>query len=396
MSLLNFEMPGMDTPEGQGLLSAAFSLLQARKRPGEGLGSALGQAGQQYLGARSQAQDQAQRRSMQDLTMKGQQLQLDQAQQARTKEQNLIALRARFQRPDGFDYQGYAQALAADPAGSPEQAFDWQQRLQKDDAPVKLGEGEVLYSGKASGYKPLAQGNPKAETVPEVTKLMAQRDKFPVGHPYRKVYDDAIRKASTHQPATSVNVNTEKPLLNSVAAGLGKQIDDSLAAARAAIPAIGTAQRLMAAVDSGKIVSGPGASFRVAGLQIGQMLGVGGGTGAEILQNTRSAIQSMAQAELDAAQQMKGQGQITESERDIIRRAASGKIDDLTGPEIKLLAQSMEKTARYKIKSHESNVGALKNMKGAEPLIPFYQVQEPPTYSAPGGGPAGFRVLGKE
>ena len=36
MSLLDFKLPGMDTPEGQGLLSAAFSLLQARRMPGRG------------------------------------------------------------------------------------------------------------------------------------------------------------------------------------------------------------------------------------------------------------------------------------------------------------------------------------------------------------------------
>ena len=51
MGLLDFNMPGMDTPEGQGLLSAAFSLMSAKKLPGQkgAFAGALGDAGQQYL-----------------------------------------------------------------------------------------------------------------------------------------------------------------------------------------------------------------------------------------------------------------------------------------------------------------------------------------------------------
>lgn len=191
------------------------------------------------------------------------------------------------------------------------------------------------------------------------------------------------KRQNARAGASSVSINTAKPMLESVAGGLGKQIDESLAVAKAAVPSIQTAQTLRAAVDSGKMVAGPGATFRVLGLQVGQMLGVGGKDGAEILSNTRTAIQSMAQAELSAAQMMKGQGQITEAERDIIRRAAAGNINDLTGPEIRLLSDAMEKTARFKLKQHRGNVEGLSRMPGAAPLMPFYQVEEPPAYAAP-------------
>jgi len=212
-----------------------------------------------------------------------------------------------------------------------------------------------------------------------------QEYQFAKGQGYKGTFEqwDTARKKAG---ASSVTVNAEKPLLNSVATGLGKQLDDGLASAKSAVASIGTAQRLMSAVDSGKLVSGPGATFRVLGLQVGQMLGVGGNDGKEILANTRNAIQAMAQAELDAAQQMKGQGQITEAERSIIRRAASGDINDLTAPEIKQLAQVMEKTSRYKLSSHKSNVDALGKMPGASSLMPFYQVPEPSAYNPKGAG----------
>lgn len=251
---------------------------------------------------------------------------------------------------------------------------------RKDTAPMKLGAGEALIDPKT--FKPIYT-NPKEDSTPSAIKEY----NFAKTQGYPGTFQQ-FQLEQRRAGASNVNVNTAKPFLNTVAEGLGKQIDTSLENARAALPAIQTAQTLKAAVDSGKLVSGPGASFRVAGLQIGQMLGVGGNSGAEVLANTRQAIQAMAQSELNAAAQMKGQGQITESERDIIRRAASGKIDDLTAPEIKLLADSIEKTARYKIQQHKSNFERLKSMPGAEAIVPFYNVDEPAPYSPSSTGGA--------
>lgn len=60
MGLLDADI---NSPEGQGLLQAAFSLMGAQKLPGQrGLGSALGEAGRQYLGASNQARDSQMRR----------------------------------------------------------------------------------------------------------------------------------------------------------------------------------------------------------------------------------------------------------------------------------------------------------------------------------------------
>jgi Spy/CpxP family protein refolding chaperone len=53
----------------------------------------------------------------------------------------------------GFDNEAYMQRLYQ--LGAPDKAVAWQQSIAKDDAPVKLSPGESLYSGKASGYKPL-------------------------------------------------------------------------------------------------------------------------------------------------------------------------------------------------------------------------------------------------
>ena len=64
MGLLNF-MPKNDTPEGQGLLAAAFSLMSAK---GSGW-NAAGDAGRQYMGVRNNAQQTASQNELQRLQM---------------------------------------------------------------------------------------------------------------------------------------------------------------------------------------------------------------------------------------------------------------------------------------------------------------------------------------
>lgn len=254
---------------------------------------------------------------------------------------------------------------------------DYLASMRKDATPMKLGADETLIDPRT--FKTLVT-NPKPQAPDEFSRMLSAAGLDPNSPQAQSLALQRLQKMSTHQPATNVNVNTEKPLMNSIASKLGDQIDASLAQARAATQAISTAQTIKSAVDTGKVVAGPGASFRVAGLQIGQTLGIGGKDAAEVLGNTRTVIQSMAKAELDAAQQMKGQGQITEAERDIIRRAASGNIDSLTTGEVRLLADTMEKTARYKIAAHKANVSNLSKMPNAAPILPFYQVEDPGQY----------------
>lgn len=386
-----------DDPRTMGALALASGLLSA-PRASQGLASGLlgyQQAIAQGKKAKSEEEERTLRRQAQELQLQQAQMTAEQARQAMARQQAIEqAYRGALVSPA-------QQALAQ--GGGPTQANATAMQgmtPQIDQAALIRGLTQAdpmaayqMLQPKPADYKvvgdALVQVGPsgvteayRAPAKPEAAPSAVREYEFARQQGYPGSFLD-FQLAQKKAGATSVNVNTAKPLLNTVAEGLGKQIDASLENARAAIPAIQTAQSLKSAIDSGKVVSGPGASFRVTGLQIGQMLGIGGNSGAEVLSNTRQAIQSMAQAELNAAAQMKGQGQITESERDIIRRAASGRIDDLTGPEIKQLADVMEKTARFKIKQHQQNVGRLQSMPEAAPLVPFYSIDEPPAYSAP-------------
>jgi hypothetical protein len=87
---------------------------------------------------------------------------------------------------------------------------------------------------------------------------------------------------------------------------------------------------------------------------------VNGKDATEQLQNTRNVMQGLARQELAAAGQMKGQGQITESERGILRRAEAGDISELTTPEIQTLLGALKKTSQYRVGIHNQNLERLK------------------------------------
>ena len=199
--------------------------------------------------------------------------------------------------------------------------------------------------------------------------------------------------------ATNVAVNTEKTVFGDIASGVGKSLGAGPDQARAAVQTLQTVSQIRQAIDSGRMTAGPGTSARQFLGQAGQVLGVAGKDETERLVETRRAIQGLAQLELDAAQQMKGQGQITEAERAIIRRAASGDIDSMSIPELRMLMTTMDKTSRSKIAANQRTVEMLRQYPGAGPLPQLMDVPMPPEYQAPAAAPPGngkFRVLGVE
>ena len=221
------------TPEGQGLLSAAFGGL-AGARQGTPFNN-IGRAGVSGLVGYNQALDQngeldqrKQRQQLFDMQLAQMRQQQVDAQLARDNE---ATFRASITSPqqsmlDGAlgDGQGPTMANAArlapvDPykqqlyiamRSGQIKPMEYLNAITKDDAPVKLGEGETLFSGKASGFKPLAKGSPKTTSMSEVGRLTAERDLLPEGHPSRALYDQAIQKAIT--PAAGVNVTYGAPV----------------------------------------------------------------------------------------------------------------------------------------------------------------------------------------
>lgn len=182
--------------------------------------------------------------------------------------------------------------------------------------------------------------------------------------------------AEAGRPSTQVNVNTAtKPFLNEVGKGVGEQVVTDFNGARAAVQTLNNVNQIRSGLQNA--ITGPTAGMRIKLSQIGEVLGVNGKDATEQLQNTRNVIQGLARQELAAAQSMKGQGQITEAERSILRRAESGSVDEMTVPEIKTLLGALEKTANYRMGLHRQNMDRLKRDPNAAGVVDYMNVDVP-------------------
>lgn len=210
---------------------------------------------------------------------------------------------------------------------------------------------------KSAFTSPVKTGKPSplAQAIAEVSALEPN-------DPRRKDYEQLITKLTTHNPNQVSVINPPKPLINELMGGLGTAITAARGNAEGAVGTLNTVARLKDALDSGKVIAGPGTTARVFLGQVGQVMGVPGKGRDEQLTNTRSAIQTMAQLELDAAQAMKGQGAITDAERGIIKRAAAGDIDSMTVPELRVLTNVLERSANYKIGRFRSSLSRIRTI----------------------------------
>jgi len=179
--------------------------------------------------------------------------------------------------------------------------------------------------------------------------------------------------AQAGKPVTNVNVNTAtKPFLQEIGKGVGEGVVNDYAGAKSAVQTLNNVSQIEKGL--GNVIVGPGANARVKLSQIGQVLGVNGKDATEQLQNTRNVMQGLARQELAAAGQMKGQGQITESERGILRRAESGDISELTVPEIQTLLGALKKTSQYRVGVHTQNLDRLKRDPNAAGVADYMQL----------------------
>lgn len=186
------------------------------------------------------------------------------------------------------------------------------------------------------------------------------------------------------QIAPKTNVEVKMPGNQQFLAGVGTDVSKTLneltMGARSANETLQNVERMLPALD--KAIVGPGADYRTAMLRIGQQLGVAGADANEQLANTRIVVQGLAQQELDAASQMRGQGSLTEGERGILRRAAAGD-QTLTATEIKQALATAQKTAKYRLAAQQDYVQRASKLPGFEQFAPMYQVTP---YGGGGGG----------
>lgn len=111
--------------------------------------------------------------------------------------------------PQGaFDMGGYTNALMG---MNPQAAIQLQALMQKQAPEVKTFKpGDVAGTFEGGKFNQILSvpDKPSADSVSPIGRLMAEMNALPPNDPRRADYMAAIKKATTHQPGTSVSVNT--------------------------------------------------------------------------------------------------------------------------------------------------------------------------------------------
>jgi hypothetical protein len=192
--------------------------------------------------------------------------------------------------------------------------------------------------------------------------------------------------------ASNINMGVTIPgkkFYEGIGSGISEAVTKGYEQAQSGAQSLANANQIAASID--KAFIGPLANQRLTIARLGDVMGVAGKDNAERLENTRNLIQGLARQELAAAAQMKGQGQITESERAILRRAEAGEIQDFSKPELQSLVGSIRRLANTRIKTHQQNMEKLKLDPQAKELVDFMRVDVPQTQT-----PGAARFLGFE
>jgi hypothetical protein len=255
--------------------------------------------------------------------------------------------------------------------------------------PVVMNGKTVMLQYNKMGQSRVAEGaSPYEAQSPDIRAV-----EYISGRPLAGTGTAGIRDVGQYRqqiaPKTQVDVKMpgNQEFLKGVGGDVSKTLNELTMGARSANETLQNVERMLPALD--KAIVGPGADYRTAMLRIGQQLGVAGADANEQLANTRIVVQGLAQQELDAASQMRGQGSLTEGERGILRRAAAGD-QTLSAAEIKQALSTAQKTARYRLAAQEDYVQRASKLPGFEQFAPMYRITP---YGGGGGGGGGNPLL---
>jgi hypothetical protein len=183
--------------------------------------------------------------------------------------------------------------------------------------------------------------------------------------------------------ATNVSVNMDKSAGNKV----GDILEKGLPGAEQAVGSLQTVNQLRKIVNSKDLIVGPGANIRTNLARISNVYF--GGNNPEQLGNTRTAIQGLANLALNARSRLQGSGAISNYEQEVVQRATSAGIEELTVPEMKVLLDIVERDAKQTYSNYERKYKKVKDPD----LQEFYAPPPIPQMDSGTTRPAGSPTL---
>ena len=227
---------------------------------------------------------------------------------------------------------------------------------------------------------------------PKAPPSEIQEYEYAVKQGYRGSFQDFQLEGKRAGATTIQMPSGDRKLVEALGTKSAERLDTSLGQATEAQITLSTISELRPIIAEG-VFSGPlsGSARTIA--QLASTLGITGQSTQDLLSRTAVAMQGLAKFELSAAAAMRGQGAITENERGLIRRAAAGELKDFTATEVQSLLTAMEKTANFRIESHNKLLDNFKKNKNPEvrDAVSVYELGTMPM-APPAGLPSGVRV----
>ena len=238
--------------------------------------------------------------------------------------------------------------------------------------PQNLAEGARLVMPNISGGAPIdlaVGGEKKTEAIRGYEMAKSQ------GYPGSFFdYEQQLKRAG----ASNVSVSMDK----GIAAQVGPMMKEGQLQATSAVKGIDAANQVINALDTNKLFTGPLANQKLSIAQLSTTFGGASGDLTQKINNTRAAIQGLAEITLQGRQEMHGQGAITESEGKLAERAKSGDIS-LTPGELKQLANAAKRAGEFTYNNYQNKLQIMAKDPATAQMAPYFAVNQMPARQAP-------------
>ena len=205
----------------------------------------------------------------------------------------------------------------------------------------------------------------RAPATPAKPAALQELEAYMSMSPEQKTAFEKLQKIKA--PGTNVSVSTATG--KSLAEPVGKLAEASLAKAEGAAGMMENANMIRDALNTGNVIAGPLAGPRT---KFAQVLAAAGAGDREKLQNTLSVTKGLAGLTLESRGELKGQGQVTDTETKLLERARSGDTD-LTLDELQQVVNISQRLSKRLWENHQ---GLLKKMEAdpaAAAAISYYR-----------------------
>jgi hypothetical protein len=200
---------------------------------------------------------------------------------------------------------------------------------------------------------------------PNTPAALQELDAYMKMTPDQKAAFEKLQKIKS--PGTNVSVTS--PTGKSLSEPVGKRVDASLAKAEGASGLMENANMIQEALNTGKVIVGPMAGARTT---IAQLLNMAGADNQAQLQNSLSVAKGLAGLTLESRGELKGQGQVTDTETSLLQRARSGDTT-LTLDELQQVVNVSQRLAKRLWSNHETLLKTMEKDPAARDSIEYYR-----------------------